>query len=163
MISNIKPESRRLLEAIEYIDEEIVLGVLAGLKDPAENYASGEYPKPSPFKYWRQLATLAACILLLSIASPLVGYIAQVIADWGAAAGVGTTEELSDNETTTDHLTQTDYVYGPYLNPIKDLEPLPKGLLEEIDSKSEVGFSSFSVLNKGVTNSDRYLGYIGGY
>ena len=155
----------RLLEALDYIDRDLVGEVAVKLRfDDASSLT--EEPVitwRTPFKHWKSLATLAACILLLSIASPLVGYIAQVIADWGAAAGVGTTEELSDNETTTDHLTQTDYVYGPYLNPIKDLEPLPKGLLEEIDSKSEVGFSSFSVLNKGVTNSDRYLGYIGGY
>ena len=123
MISTIKPESRRLLEAIEYIDEEIVLGVLAGLKDPAENYASGEYPKPSPFKYWRQLATLAACILLLSIASPLVGYIAQVITDWRAAAGIGTTEYTTDVNAIedTDTLTEKD----EYTIPDKHIENAP--------------------------------------
>ena len=77
MRSNIKPENRRLLEAIEYIDEDIVLGVLGGLKDPVENAVHGEYKKPSPFKHWKQFSALAACLLLLSAAFPVLNYAVQ--------------------------------------------------------------------------------------
>ena len=77
MRSNIKPENRRLLEAIEYIDEDIVLGVLGGLKDPVEKEVHGEYQKPSPFKHWKQFTALAACLLLLSAAFPVLNYAVQ--------------------------------------------------------------------------------------
>ena len=94
MRSNIKPENRRLLEAIEYIDEDIVLGVLGGLKDPVENAVHGEYQKPSPFKYWKQLTALAACLLLLSAAFPVLNYAVQRFGTgiWEGNAGAGTEE-----------------------------------------------------------------------
>ena len=94
MRTNIKPENRRLLEAIEYIDEEIILGVLAGLKQPAENYEPGEYQKPSPFKYWRQFTAMAACLLLLSAAFPVLNYAVQRFGTgiWEGNAGAGTEE-----------------------------------------------------------------------
>ena len=92
MRTNIKPEHRRLLEAIEYIDEEIVLGVLAGLKQPAETFEPGEYRKPSPFKYWKQFTAMAACLLLLSAAFPVLNYAVQRFGTgiWEGIAGAGT-------------------------------------------------------------------------
>ena len=94
MRSNIKPENRRLLEAIEYIDGDIVFGVLGGLKDPVENAVHGEYKKPSPFKHWKQFTALAACLLLLSAAFPVLNYAVQRfgIGTWEGNAGAGTEE-----------------------------------------------------------------------
>ena len=100
MRSNIKPENRRLLEAIEYIDEDIVLGVLGGLKDPVENAVHGEYKKPSPFKHWRQFTALAACLLLLSAAFPVLNYAVQRFGAgaWEGNAGAGESSDIELNE-----------------------------------------------------------------
>ena len=119
----------RLLEALDYIDRDLVGEVAVKLRfDDASSLT--EEPVMTwrtPFKHWKSLAALAACILLLSIASPLVGYIAQVITDWGAAAGVGTTEEVSD--------AITDENGVPYTYPmfVDDLEPLTAEEMLEID------------------------------
>ena len=89
----------RLIEAFEYIDPKYINEVGAGLKLRSVYSAEEEHTKPTFRTHVKQLATLAACILLLSIASPLVGYIAQIITDWTAAAGVGTTGELNTEYT----------------------------------------------------------------
>ena len=132
MRSNIKPENRRLLEAIEYIDGDIVLGVLGGLKDPVENYESGEYKKPSPFKHWRQFTALAACLLLLSAAIPVLNYAVQRFGTgtWDGNAGAGS-EELevpTQAETqaleTENEITETEIIdsgFDKYLESFADM------------------------------------------
>lgn len=117
MRSNIKPENRRLLEAIEYIDEDIVLGVLGELKDPAEKEVHGEYKKPSPFKHWKQLTALAACLLLLSAAFPVLNYAVQRfgIGTWEGNAGAGTSELETPTPTETEALeTEAEIIDSPY-------------------------------------------------
>lgn len=118
----------RLLKALDYIDQDLVGEVAVKLRfDDASSLT--EEPVitwRTPFKHWKSLATLAACILLLSIASPLVGYIAQVIADWGAAAGVGTTEEMSESESKELHELFPDYTPAPLSE--KRVEELSKVL-----------------------------------
>ena len=93
---------RRLLAALDYIDQKYIDDVFSILKEPE---VAGEPEKMTwrtPFKHWRQFVALAACILLLSIASPLVSYIAEVIRDFNAGAGSGTTETESELGTTID-------------------------------------------------------------
>ena len=97
MSANIKSENRRLLESLEFIDEKLILEALGDLRLPTSEDPT--VAAKSPFKHWRQFVALAACILLLSIASPLVSYVAEVISNFNAGAGSGTTEE-----TTNDHL-----------------------------------------------------------
>jgi hypothetical protein len=91
----------RLLEALDYIDRDLVGEVAVKLRfDDASSLT--EEPVitwRTPFKHWKSLAALAACILLLSIASPLVSYIAEVISNFNAGAGSGTTEELNTEYT----------------------------------------------------------------
>ena len=89
----------RILEAFEYIDPKYINEVGAGLKLRSVYSAEEEHTKPTLRTHVKQLATLAACILLLSIASPLVSYIAQVISNFNAGAGSGTTEELNTEYT----------------------------------------------------------------
>ena len=92
MSKEIAITDRRLLAALDYIDQKYIDDVFSILKEPE---AAGEPEKMTwrtPFKHWRQFAALAACILLLSIASPLVNYIAEVISNFNAGAGSGTTE-----------------------------------------------------------------------
>ena len=91
----------KLLDALEYIDDEYIAS--------AARFRMNYEPTPAtppkmtwrtPLKHWRQFVALAACILLLSIASPLVSYIAEVISNFNAGAGSGTTEELNTTEYT---------------------------------------------------------------
>ena len=89
----------RLIEAFEYIDPKYINEVGAGLKLRSVYSAEEEHTKPTFRTHVKQLATLAACILLLSIASPLVSYIAEVISNFNAGAGSGTTGELNTEYT----------------------------------------------------------------
>ena len=107
---------RRLLAALDYIDQKYIDDVFSILKEPE---AAGEPEKmtwKTPFKHWRHLAALAACLLLLSMASPLVSYIAQVISNWGAGAG-SSSELLTEPETTNG-------MYDEYILTEEDLAEL---------------------------------------
>ncbi len=97
MSTNIKPENRRLLEAVEYIDEDIILGVLSELRMPKEKHIEPVMTWRTPLRHWKQFVALAACLILLSTASPLAGYISQVVSNFRAGAGSGTCEETTDN------------------------------------------------------------------
>ena len=158
---------RRLLAALDYIDQKYIDDVFSIIKEPEAAGEPENMTWRTPFKHWKSLAALAACILLLSIASPLVGYIAQVITDWAAAAGSGTTEEI--NETTIPENTEfpdnTGYIYGDYLKPIKNLELLPVGIFENIKkySPNYVSLSDIRYTNVSSGQSDRYLGCFNGY
>lgn len=135
MRSNIKPENRRLLEAIEYIDEDIVLGVLGELKDPAEKEVHGEYKKPSPFKHWKQLTALAACLLLLSAAFPVLNYAVQRfgIRTWEGNAGAGTEELEVPTQPETQALeTEDKTIDSPYPRAI-DAYPADMSITEIYD------------------------------
>jgi hypothetical protein len=108
MSANIKSENRRLLESLEFIDEKLILEALGDLRLPTSEDPT--VAAKSPFKHWKSLAALAACILLLSIASPLVSYIAEVISNFNAGAGSGTTMENTSDyfDTSNDYLEISD-------------------------------------------------------
>ena len=105
----------RLLEVIELLDSKYIEEMFDDLKVPQRQ----EEPKitwRSPFKHWKRLAALAACILLLSLVIPLFGYVGNLIADF-AAGHAGTTEDL------------------PYLVYSPDVEPLSQELMDEMNEK----------------------------
>ena len=94
MSMNIKPENRRLLESLEHIDEKLVLEALGDLKDTS--------PKESakPFGHWKRIAAMAACLVLLSCAIPLISYILPRLGVvFGGNAG---SDEYSDYDPYTD-------------------------------------------------------------
>ncbi len=135
MRSNIKPENRRLLEAIEYIDEDIVLGVLAGLKNPVEKEVHGEYKKPSPFKHWKQFTAFAACLLLLSASIPVLNYAVQRFGTgiWEGNAGAGTSElEMPTLEETQTLETEAEITEAEVIDFDKALERYADMSAEEI-------------------------------
>ena len=122
----------KLLDALEYIDDEYIAS--------AARFRMNYEPTPAtppkmtwrtPLKHWRHLAALAACILLLSIASPLVSYIAQVISNFNAGAGSGTSESTETEEIS-------------YLQFSPDLEPISQELVEEIHEKFFAHYSDYS-------------------
>ena len=96
MRTNIKPENRRLLEAVEYIDENIILGVLSELRMPKEKHIEPLLTWRTPLKHWKSIAVLAACTVLLAFAAPTASFISQVISNYssvaGGNAGAGTAE-----------------------------------------------------------------------
>ena len=83
---------KRLLGALDYIDERFIAEV-------TESYtfeAPGEYKrdKKTVFKAYRQFAALAACLLLISAAFPVLNYAVQRFGTgiWEGFAGAGTEE-----------------------------------------------------------------------
>lgn len=85
---------KRLLEALDYIDERFIAEV-------TEDYEifdlPGEY-KPNrkrTFRAYRQFAALAACLILLSGAFPVIVRFVSTAIDSIAGLGSGTTEENS--------------------------------------------------------------------
>ena len=100
---------RRLLAALDYIDQKYIDDVFSILKEPESAGEPEKMTRKTPLKHWRHLVALAACILLLSIASPLLSYIAQVISNFNAGAGSGTTESLEDDQFFKQMLTEEEY------------------------------------------------------
>ena len=111
----------RLLEALEFIDDEYIASAARyKMKYEAQPAEPPKMTWRTPFKHWRQFVALAACILLLSIASPLVSYIAEVIRDFNAGAGSSlenTSELLTEPETTNG-------MYDKYILTEEDLAEL---------------------------------------
>ena len=106
----------RLIEAFDHIDPKYIAEVGAGLKLRSVYSAEKEHSKPTLRMHVKQLATLAACVLLLSLVIPLFGYVGNLIADF-AAGHAGTTEDL------------------PYLVYSPDVEPLSQELMDEMNEK----------------------------
>jgi len=91
MNNEIRMKKRQMLESLDYIDDDIISGVLRKIKPDT---AVATYPVrtwKTPFKYWKQFTALAACMLLLAFSAPIFSYFSKVIGNWGAA-GVGTSE-----------------------------------------------------------------------
>ena len=82
---------RRLIAALDYIDQKYIDDVFSIIKEPdiAVEYVPGN---KTPFKYWKQFTALAACVVLFAFSAPIFSYFSKVIGNWGAAAGVGTIE-----------------------------------------------------------------------
>ena len=106
----------RLLEALEFIDDEYIASAARyKMKYEAQPAEPPKMTWRTPFKHWKQLAALAACILLLSVASPLVSYIAVVIRDFNAGAGSGTTEATTQ---AVEESSPFFWMYTPELEPL---------------------------------------------
>lgn len=116
-------EDKRLLEALDYIDRDLIAEAMDALKIPD---AVKEYVprKRTPFKIWKQFAAFAACLILLAFASPVFNKVAEVISSFAAGWGSGTTEETSNNSDTEE---------VPYLQFSPDLEPISQELVDEIN------------------------------
>jgi len=103
----------------------------------------------------KRIAIIFLCLIFIFQAFPIVGCTSDNT-DNGAGSTSG--QEISDDLEATETEAE-EYLYGNYLKPIKGLEPLPIGLIAELN-KNNQGFTSINVLNIGLVLSDRYLGYI---
>lgn len=88
MNAEIRFKDKRILEALEYIDEKYIDDVFDVLKEPT--YSKGGNLKISPFKRWRHYLAAAACLLVLALAMPIFGMVADVINSFAAGWGSGT-------------------------------------------------------------------------
>ena len=102
----------RLLEALDYIDRDLIAEVINDIKTPdmSEAYVPG---KRSVLKHWRQFVAAAAVLILLSMATPAANFITRMIRDFRAAAGSIATEssELLNTEITEPLEEITDELY----------------------------------------------------
>ena len=106
---------KRLLGALDYIDERFIAEV-------TESYtfeAPGEYKrdKKTVFRAYRQFAALAACLLLLSAAIPVLNYAVQRFGTgtWDGNAGAGSaTQDISNDIIDFSELTED--ITGKYYN-----------------------------------------------
>ena len=90
MSMNIKPENRRLLEALDYLDDSIVADMLAEIKVPD----SGKSQRVRPLRY---ILALAASVLLLGAVIPLMTYIIETHPAWLGFAASSPTESDFEN------------------------------------------------------------------
>ncbi len=92
MRSNIKPENRRLLEALYYIDEEVLADVLSDISIP--DTAAPAPRKRTILRSVKYAALLAACVMLIGAVFPIVSYIMGII---DLDPGSITTSESTDS------------------------------------------------------------------
>ena len=111
MNAEIRFKDKRLLEALEYIDEKYIDDVFDFLKEPA--YSKGGQMKISPFKHWRHYLAAAACLLVLALAMPLFTHLPEIIDSFAAGWGEGTEEVTDENG--------IPYTYPMFVD---DLEPI---------------------------------------
>ena len=121
---------RRLLDALEYIDDEYIASA-ARYKMKIKPYAS-EPPVQtvggSLKKYWKQYLTLAACLLILALASPIFSFVAQTINSIAAGWGDVTTDEITEAPITDEN--GIAYTYPMFVD---DLEPLSAEVMIEVN------------------------------
>ena len=149
----------RLLEALEYLDNKFIAEVFDDLKVPdMSDYVPG---KKKPFALWKQIAALAACLILLMFTTPLFSKVADVISSF--AAGVWgndeTTEEIVYDEVNLD-LCQI----------LVDYSVLTPELIEQInstwmklDGNDEPLFKTVDDLKYNMGTGERFLGVYNGY
>ncbi len=110
----------RLLEALDYIDRDLIAEVIDDLKAPDAD----EIPSQNKKAVWRsvkQVIMLAACIVLISALIPMVSYVIEHYdISLGGIFGHSTTEETTV-DTPTDHAENPSYpIFTPDLEPISD-------------------------------------------
>ena len=104
-----KLRKRRMLEALDYIDDDIISNTVKKITPDDYRVAESVMTWRTPLKHWRQYLALAACLLLLSISFPLFNYVAVFISNLTGSAGSESTEaissELIDTDETDQHFT----------------------------------------------------------
>lgn len=109
MNAEIRFKDKRILEALEYIDEKYIDDVFDVLKEP--DMTQNVRVKLSPFRHWKQYLALAACLILLAFATPIFGYVAEFIGSFAAGIGdhtSGITEDSDLGEETFNDIESTE-------------------------------------------------------
>ncbi|MBR6577463.1 MAG: hypothetical protein IKK74_00805 [Clostridia bacterium] len=109
MNAEIRFKDKRILEALEYIDEKYIDDVFDVLKEP--DMTQSVQVKRSPFRHWKQYLALAACLILLAFATTIFGYVAEFIGSFAAGIGdhtSGITEDSDLGEVTLNDIENTE-------------------------------------------------------
>ena len=132
----------RLIEAFEYIDPKYINEVGAGLKLRSVYSKYQEYTKPSFGVHVKQLTALVGCLILLSLAFPIINFVGSIINSLNAGWGSQTTEYSSEVNTIdeTDSVTKKEeYTIpdehienAPYFIFCDDLEPISSEKINEV-------------------------------
>ncbi len=96
-------KDRRLIEALDYIDDEyIASAALYKMRAYAENSRPlAQTAGQSIKKHWKHYLGFVACLLVLALATPLFGYLPEIINSFAAGWGEVTEESTNRlNETT---------------------------------------------------------------
>lgn len=97
----MKLRKRRMLESLDYIDDDLISGTLRKIKPDVPIVVELDKNK-NPFKHWKRIALMVACLILLSCAIPLVSYVLPSIGIvFGGNAGAGS-DNFSDYDPYTD-------------------------------------------------------------
>ena len=102
----------RLLDALEYIDDAYIASAARYKMKYAP--ASADEPKitwRTPLKHIKIYIALAASLLLLGMASPLVSFFTYVVSNFTAGAGSGTTGYLESIDSETTESTENNISY----------------------------------------------------
>lgn len=91
-------KDRRLIEALDYIDDEyIASAALYKMRSYAESTSPlAQTAGQSLKKHWKHYLGFVACLLVLALATPLFGYLPEMI--YSFAAGWGGGSEYSETE-----------------------------------------------------------------
>lgn len=134
-------KNRRLLDAIEYIDDKYIASA-ARYKmkfKPHKNEPPVQTVGGSLKKYWRRYLALAACLLIIALASPLFIFVAQNITSLLAGAGTDVTTDI-----------ENDNMYDKYIITEDDLERLNEAFFRSKIAEDPEAYSNLdeSVLNQ---------------
>lgn len=110
----------RLLEALDYIDRDLIAEVIADIKAPDADAVPGQNKK-AVWRSFKQVLMLAACIVLISAFIPMVSYVIERYdISLGGIFGHDSTEETTV-ETPIEHTENPSYpIFTPDLEPISD-------------------------------------------
>ncbi len=110
----------RLLEALDYIDRDLIAEVIDDIKAPDADEIPGRNKK-AVWRSVKQVLMLAACIVLISALIPMVSYVIEHYdISLGGIFGHSTTEETTV-DTPTEHAETPSYpIFTPDLEPISD-------------------------------------------
>ena len=97
-----KLRKRIMLEALDYIDDDIISSTVKKITPDDCRTDDPVITWRTPLKHWKRYIALVASLLLLSMASPLFNYVAVVISNLNAGAGSESTEAISSEFTETD-------------------------------------------------------------
>lgn len=110
----------RLLEALDYIDRDLIAEVINDIKAPDADAVPGQ-SKKAVWRSVKQVLMLAACVVLISAFIPMVSYVIERYdISLGGIFGHSTTEETTV-DTPTEHAENPSYpIFTPDLEPISD-------------------------------------------
>ncbi len=96
MRSQVNFENARLIEALDYIDRDLIAEVIDEIKAP-DMRQSPERDKKVTRKSIRYALTLAACMLLLGAVIPVISYLIRILPIGpGGNPGTDTTEDVTE-------------------------------------------------------------------